>query len=468
MLSSILTFPFHILASIVRFIFHTLRIPIPRLPFSSLNFYRPLIPRPSTRSDPYTVSDRWVRSLEEETGAHCWSRASLVAGAGPSTSRLQTSELRSRMGTGSPRLLPDFTLGSYDEILRLCQSEMRIGCIILVSNEHDDVPDFKRHTLTDLTLVELFHKHKFVVWGGDVREREAWSAAQKLQATTFPFVAFVALQPPRASSFMGASSRSPSSPSLTILSRHQGPSNPGSAPTSASSLTDQITLQLIPRVMPFLEGLRLAATERAHERALREEQDAAFRESARRDREKEARRIEQARCAAELEKAELERRRAVEETLARVADARDLWRRQFRHLLIPPDTSSDVDQIRITIRLPDGQRLVRLVARSSTVTSLYCYVDAHLTHTDLTQTDTKTLTPVAEKSLQELIQSSGKLAEVWWGFCLFTAYPRQAIPWQPVVSLMDIEGLGNGGQIVVETRGESEHSDDGYDTEKSE
>lgn len=147
MLSSILTFPFHFLANLVRFIFHTLRIPIPRLPFSSLNFYRPLISRPSTRSDPFTVSDRWVRSLEEETGAHCLSRASTVAGVGPSTSQLQSSELRSRIGTGLPRLLPDFTLGSYDEILRSCQSEIRIGCIILVSNEHDDVPDFKRYAL---------------------------------------------------------------------------------------------------------------------------------------------------------------------------------------------------------------------------------------------------------------------------------------------------------------------------------
>ncbi|KAH9006631.1 hypothetical protein EDB86DRAFT_2875261 [Lactarius hatsudake] len=468
MLSSILTFPFHILASLVRFIFHTLRIPIPRVPFSSLNFYRPLIARPSTRSDPYTVSDRWVRSLEEETGAHCLSRASPVAGAGPSTSQLQSSELRSRHSTASPRLLPDFTLGSYDEILRLCQSEIRIGCVILVSNEHDDVPDFKRHTLTDPTLIELFHKHKFVVWGGDVREREAWSAAQKLQATTFPFVAFVALQPPRASSFMGASSRSSSSPSLTILSRHQGPSTPASAPTSARSLVDQVTLQLIPRVIPFLEGLRVAATVRARERALRDEQDAAFRESARRDREKEAHRIEEARRAAELEKAELERKRAEEETHARIVNARDRWRRESRRLLIPLDTSS-VDQIRVTIRLPDGQRLVWLAVRSSTVTSLYCYVDAHLSHTDITISDTKTLASVAEKDLQELIKSSGQLAEAWWGFSLFTAYPRQEIPWQPAARLMDIEGLGNGGQIVVETRGESSgRHDDGYDTEKSE
>jgi FAS-associated factor 2 len=144
MLSSILTFPFHVIASLIRFIFHTLRIPLPRLPFSSLNFYRPLISRSSSRSDPYTVSDRWVHSLEEETGAHCFSRASPLPDAGPSTSQLQPSDLRNRLGPSSPRLLPDFTLGSYDEILRLCQSEMRIGCIVLVSSEHDDVPDFKR------------------------------------------------------------------------------------------------------------------------------------------------------------------------------------------------------------------------------------------------------------------------------------------------------------------------------------
>ncbi|SRR6266851_704907 len=162
MLSSILTFPFHILASIIRFVFHTLRIPLPRVPFSFLNFYRPLIARSSTRSDPYTVSDRWVRSLEEETGAHCLSRASPVPDVGPSTSQPQTNDLRSRLGPGSSRLLPDFTLGSYDEILRLCQSEIRIGCIVLVSSEHDDVLDFKRFVVVpfichpSLTTIQVY------------------------------------------------------------------------------------------------------------------------------------------------------------------------------------------------------------------------------------------------------------------------------------------------------------------------
>lgn len=295
------------------------------------------------------------------------------------------------------------------------------------------------------------------------------TAGQKLQATTFPFVAFVALQPPRASAFMGTSSRSSSSPLLTILSRHQGPATPISAPTSPRSLADHITLQLLPRVIPFLETLRLSAAERARDRALREEQDAAFRESARRDREKEARRIEEARRTAELEKAAMERQRAADEARTRISDARERWRRESRHVLIPLEEPANVDPIRITIRLPDGQCLVRLVACTSTVTSLYCLVDSHLIPTDVTGKEIGT--SAAENNLKELVHSSGQPLEIWWGFSLFTAYPRKAIPWQPMVRLADI-GLSNGGQIVAEIASEEgekpDQDEEGYDTEKSE
>jgi FAS-associated factor 2 len=266
---------------------------------------------------------------------------------------------------------------------------------------------------------------------------------------------------------MGTSSRSSSSPSLTILSRHQGPAIPASAPTSARTLTNHIVLQLLPRVTPFLEGLRLAAAERSRDRALREEQDAAFEESARRDREKEARRMEEERRTAELEKAAVERQRAADEARARISDARDRWRREARQALVPLEESPpNVDPIRMTIRLPDGQRLVRLVARNSTVTSLYCLVDAHFFPTDVTETEIEA--SVAENNLRELIQLSGQPVEAWWGFSLFTAYPRQAIPWRSAVRLADI-GLEIGGQIVVEMVSKEEEKDeDGYDTEKSE
>jgi hypothetical protein len=89
------------------------------------------MPAPSPGcSDPYAVSDRWAHSLEDETGAHYLSPASPVPDAGPSTSQHQTNDLCSRLGANSrQKLLPDFTLGGYSEILCLWQSELRIGCI---------------------------------------------------------------------------------------------------------------------------------------------------------------------------------------------------------------------------------------------------------------------------------------------------------------------------------------------------
>lgn len=143
-LLSWLAFPFHILSSIFRFLFGVLRIPIPPLRFLSLNFYRARHFRPS-RGGP----DRWLRELEEETGAISIGRLKLPRGT---TSSLNMepgqSSLSSRRQNGQiedgRKLLPDFIVSTYEEMLRQCQREMKIGCIILVSEEHDDVPDFKR------------------------------------------------------------------------------------------------------------------------------------------------------------------------------------------------------------------------------------------------------------------------------------------------------------------------------------
>lgn len=129
-----------------------LRIPIPQLRFSNLSFYRPLPRRALSRGGP----DRWVRELEEETGAVCIGRANVPRGVSTSTALngAGPSSLTARPhGGDDSKLLPDFTLGSYDEALRICQKEARIGCIILVSEEHDDVTEFKRWVFSITTHV---------------------------------------------------------------------------------------------------------------------------------------------------------------------------------------------------------------------------------------------------------------------------------------------------------------------------
>ena len=91
-----------------------------------------------------------IRELEEETGGIRESRlgdldmgsstgAEVQAGPGPSTLSRRNEAARAHR-----RLIPEFYLGSYEEVLRVAQREYRLLCVVLVSNEHDDVPEFKR------------------------------------------------------------------------------------------------------------------------------------------------------------------------------------------------------------------------------------------------------------------------------------------------------------------------------------
>ena len=101
--------------------------------------------------------DKWLRELEEETGAISIGRLKQQQPRGTTSSFNNTttetgqssSSLTSRRTNGQiddgRKHLPDFTISTYEEMLKLCQREMKIGCVILVSEEHDDVLEFKRY-----------------------------------------------------------------------------------------------------------------------------------------------------------------------------------------------------------------------------------------------------------------------------------------------------------------------------------
>ncbi|KAJ3492833.1 hypothetical protein NLJ89_g11154 [Agrocybe chaxingu] len=183
---SLFAVPLHFLSNIIRFIFGLLRIPVPQFRFAGLNFYRPLRPRlrPQSRGGP----DRWLRELEEETGAISIGRSKLPRGTtssvsvgGQSSSSVSSRAAQVGSGNGTVedgrKYLPDFVICGYEEMLRTCQREAKIGCVILVSDEHDDTPEFKRSTLTDPAFVKILYDNDVVVWGGDVQDREAWTVS---------------------------------------------------------------------------------------------------------------------------------------------------------------------------------------------------------------------------------------------------------------------------------------------------
>ncbi|EMD32464.1 hypothetical protein CERSUDRAFT_118799 [Gelatoporia subvermispora B] len=478
----ILTLPLRFLAALLRFLFRVLRIPMPQFtPFTSLTFsYRPLGPgsgRDTRYLDAKSAAERWVRSLEEETGAVCVSHrrsrqppetqttsasgADVTAGSSGLTARSGTWEGETEADTDM-KLLPDFYIGSYEDFVRTCQRDMKIGCVILVSEEHDDVPEFKRSTLVDPAFVQLVTDNGILVWGGDIRDREPWSAAQKLQATTYPFVAFIALQPRRT-----PGNNSSSTPTDTILSRHQGPSIPStSGPTAAQTLVTHLSEQLLPRVTPFLARLRTQAVEkererasqttaRERERALRAEQDRAFEESKRRDAERIRRVQEEERRAKEERAREEEAAQLAEEERGR----RMLWRRWARRALIvrEPRPGGEPDRgktIRIGVRMPDGRRVVRFFGEADQLVALYAYVDSLFVPPG-TPTEGDPQAPpsgnaIGEEALVEEMQRSGKSPEKWWGFQLVLAYPRKEISWEAGRKIGEVDALKGGGQIVVE------------------
>lgn len=106
-------------------------------------------------SDPASVADRWVRELEEETGAIRESRlsdyddstasssgAQAKAGPGPSTLSRRNESSRAYR-----KQLPEFYLGGYESALQEAQRDAKLLLAVIVSEEHDDVPEFKRWVL---------------------------------------------------------------------------------------------------------------------------------------------------------------------------------------------------------------------------------------------------------------------------------------------------------------------------------
>ncbi|KIK66065.1 hypothetical protein GYMLUDRAFT_82458 [Collybiopsis luxurians FD-317 M1] len=505
---SFITYPLHLLSSLFRFIFGILRIPLPYIPFLSLNFYRRSAGG-AVRGRPRAGGgiERWIRELEEETGAVCAGSTGSAdatgvqinsvdpsAEAGPST---LTSRNASAAHSSSQKLLPPFHLGTYDSILRLCQSSFRIGCIVLVSAEHDSTAQFKSKTLTDSDLVQVLVDEDIICWGGDIRDKEPYEAGLKLGATTYPFVAFVGMQPSRnfTSSSSGSTTASQSTPALTVLSRHLGAS--ACAP---STLTSHLRDTLLPRVKPYLERTRTQKEnlerERAMERELREAQDRAFEATKRRDKERILKKMEEEKAEQERKKAEEERERLEAELLERErvqamkqAEERDRWRSWFRQVL--PAEPGSGQTIRIAVRMPDGRRLMRRFdAQVDTLDVLYAYVDTELVIPSPASSSTSLSTEGAFsfETLRTILSSSpfASKPEEWWGFILVSAYPRQLIPWEADTLLGSIKAL-SGGQLVVEVvnnrvngngkngggkgkgkAAEREDDDDEYETESSE
>lgn len=313
--------------------------------------------------------------------------------------------------------LPPFLPRAYSEALQLAKQEHRILAIILSSPVHADDAHFRSRVLTDATLVDALSTRDFVVWGGSVADREANRVATLLEASTYPFVAFIALQPRRSRTSAVITSKA------AVLSRIEG--SPHSA-TSAAALVSHIREVLVPRAVPYLERLRGERQRRESERALMAEQDRAFEAAARRD----AERVLQAR--AESERAAQLADARQQAAIAAAADAHRAtqWRRWAKTHLVPPEPVAEEPAIRLSVHVPDGRNLQRRFRPTDTLESVYIYVDTAAEAGD-------------EATKPDYIPT--------YGFRLVQTYPRAELGHELMSRPLDtIDGLGSAARLLAE------------------
>ncbi|CEP17205.1 hypothetical protein [Parasitella parasitica] len=319
-------------------------------------------------------------------------------------------DFESTYGTTHPVF---FSEGGYTQALRAARKEFKYMLVVLCSEEHDDNARFCKDVLTDMDLLDFLHHHQVIVWGGNVRYTEAYQVSSTLQATTYPFLAIIALQQTNGTSKMA------------VLDRIEGP-------VPASSVIRRFEA-VIARAGPLLDRLRMELLQRANERRLRQQQDQAYRDSLAADQRKQE-------LLEEKKKAALKAKQARQE-LARK-------RRQYiqylcqRELKQPnpaaaADADADAKITKISFRLSNGDRVIHQFRGDDTLVSLYEYIEVY-SHMDIMGHGNESISPPEDYIHQ-------------YRFTMHSTFPRMVYLPDPSKKISDEKGLWPSATLIVDT-----------------
>ena len=260
--------------------------------------------------------------------------------------------------TSEETLGPEFLAASHREALREAQRQLKFLFVYLHSHDHADAHAFCADVLCDPAF-KAFVNERFVCWAGDVRRADAHALAAALKPSAFPYAALLQSAGGRASLVMACEGA-----------------------TSARDLRDLLERASDAHAAP-LAAARAARAENELARSLRDEQDAAFRESLEADARREA-----AAAAAEEEAsrlAEAEARAAAEKAAAEAAAAEALRarealvarRRLEKSQSMKTEPAADAAGVcKVAVKLPGGARRERRFLETDTLRDVFDFVDA--------------------------------------------------------------------------------------------
>jgi FAS-associated factor 2 len=319
-----------------------------------------------------------------------------------------------------PNELPFFENG-YAQALDAAKKDLKFLLVILLSPEHDDTSSYVRDTLLSATVVNYIKEpsNNVILWVGNVQDSEAFQVSTALSSTKFPFAAVICHTP------------AISSTAMSIVGRMVGP-------MTAQSFLSKIQ-RAVDQYAPGLTQTRRARQEQDASRSLREQQASAYERSLAADREK-----------ARIKKEAEERRKKEEDEAARAEYEKGMYEqnltqwRSWRASKIQPEPSSDVkDAVRISLRMGDGERVVRKFAPNAEVEDVYAFVECY----DVLNNP---------EALQEKVEAPKEFTHTYT-FRLVSPMPREVLE---IGKGTIKDRIGRSGNLLVEKIVDDEDEDD--------
>jgi FAS-associated factor 2 len=303
-----------------------------------------------------------------------------------------------------------FLENGYNMALEKAHRDLKFLLVVLLAPEHDDTNNWVRDTLLAPEVLEFINdpQNNMLVWGGNVRDSEAYQVANSLRVTKFPFAAVVVHTP------------NVSSTAMSVVGRIAGI-------TSASEVVNKLRTVVTSNQEP-IERLRSSRAEQQASRSLREEQDSAYERSLAIDRER-ARQRREAEADRQREEQEAAGRQAAEERRRRDFAQWKVWRAQSLSAEPGPEIK---DAVRISVRLPSGERIMRKFAPDADMEELYALVECYEVLQDAEQPNA----------------TEPKGFEHQYTFRLVSPMPRTVYPVEEGGSIG--EKIGRGGNLLVE------------------
>lgn len=292
-----------------------------------------------------------------------------------------------------------FVESGFNLALDNAKKDLKFLLVVLLSPSHDDNDGWVRETLLSNSLKNFMvsHTSDTILWGGNVQDSEAYQVSDGLRCTKFPFVALV------------CRTTDSGTTSMTTVLRAAGP-------TTATELVAKLGTAMTSHEAQ-LAASRAQQAEQNAAQSLRREQDSAYERSLAQDRERTRLRREEQEAQARAEKEALMREQAAQTRASNIAQ----WKR-WRAQSLPAEPPATVkDAIRVSIRLPSGERLIRRFNNEADLEELYAFVECH---SMLEQEDEKG---------SEVDEPAGYSHE--YGFQLVSPMPRT------------VYGLDNGGSV---------------------